>query len=70
MCIRDWASPDNQLEDQLVLGMQVSQVLSRLQECRGSRRSAARELGISERKLYRILKRFEELGLVVPKPYQ
>jgi len=62
--------PENQLDDQLVLGMQVSQVLSRLQECRGSRRSAARELGISERKLYRILKRFEEQGLVVPKPYQ
>jgi two-component system response regulator AtoC len=63
-------SPDPGQDNQMVLGMEVSQVLSKLQECRGSRRSAASELGISERKLYRILKRFEELGLVVPKPYQ
>ena len=55
---------------QQVLGMEVATVLSKLQECRGSRRSAALELGISERKLYRLIKRFEELGLVVPKPYQ
>ncbi|MGB5474788.1 MAG: helix-turn-helix domain-containing protein, partial [Gammaproteobacteria bacterium] len=53
-----------------VLGMEVEKVLSKLQQCRGSRRSAASELGISERKLYRIIKRCEELGLVVPKPYQ
>ena len=64
------ANPDSRLDDQLIFGVQVSDVLSKLQECRGSRRSAARELDISERKLYRILKRCEELGLFVPKPYQ
>jgi transcriptional regulator with PAS, ATPase and Fis domain len=53
-----------------VLGMEVNQVLAKLQECRGSRRGAANELGISERKLYRLIKRFEEMGVVVPKPYQ
>ncbi len=53
-----------------VLGMKVDEVLLKLQECRGSRRGAASELGISERKLYRLIKRYEELGLVVPKPYQ
>jgi len=61
---------ESQLGDQLVLGLQVIEVLSKLQECRGSRRAAARELDISERKLYRVIKRCEELGLVVPKPYQ
>ena len=50
--------------------MEVNQVLAKLQECRGSRRSTANELGISERKLYRLIKRFEEMGVVVPKPYQ
>jgi len=64
------ASPEARHDDQSIFGVEVSQLLSKLQECRGSRRSAARELGVSERKMYRILKRCEELGLIVPKPYQ
>ena len=64
------AGSGRRLDDQMVLGMQVSQVLSTLGECRGSRRSAARALGISERKLYRLIERFEEMGLDVPRPYQ
>lgn len=62
--------PGRRMGDQLVLGMEVNRVLSTLRECRGSRRSAARELDISERKLYRLIMRFEEMGLEVPRPYQ
>ncbi len=57
-------------DDAAVLGTDTQQVLDTLQACRGNRRSAARELGISERKMYRLLKRFEEMGIVVPRPYQ
>lgn len=67
------ASPaklDNPAEGQLILGVDVGDVLSKIQECRGSRRSAAKELGISERKLYRILERCEVMGIAVPRPYQ
>jgi transcriptional regulator with PAS, ATPase and Fis domain len=60
----------HRIEDRVVLGMETSLVLSALTECRGSRRSAARELGISERKMYRIIQRFQESGIPVPKPYQ
>ena len=57
-------------EDTAVLGTDTRRVLDTLQTCRGNRRAAARELGISERKMYRLLKRYEEMGVVVPKPYQ
>jgi len=63
-------SPARRQEDKTILGLEVSEVLSKLRECRGSRRAAAVELGISERKLYRMLKRIEELGMAVPRPYQ
>ena len=57
-------------EDAAVLGTDTQRVLDTLQACRGNRRTAARELGISERKMYRLLKRYEEMGLIVPRPYQ
>ncbi|MEA2080730.1 MAG: sigma-54 dependent transcriptional regulator, partial [Pseudomonadota bacterium] len=63
-------NPETRLDDQLISGVEVSKVLSKLEECRGNRRAAARELGISERKLYRVLKRCQERGLAVPRPYQ
>jgi transcriptional regulator with PAS, ATPase and Fis domain len=56
--------------DHLILGLDARKVLQKLEECRGNRRAAARELGIGERKLYRVLKRCEEGGLAVPPPYQ
>jgi two-component system response regulator AtoC len=56
--------------DTEVLGTDTRQVLETLRICRGNRRAAARELGISERKIYRLLKRYEEMGLTVPRPYQ
>ena len=56
--------------DASVLGQDTQKVLDALQHCRGNRRAAARELGISERKLYRLLKRYEEMGIEVPRPYQ
>ncbi len=69
----DSGSPEqkeNKTDDRMVLGLNAGQVLSKLQECRGSRRSTARALGISERKLYRLIEQFEEMGLDVPRPYQ
>jgi transcriptional regulator with PAS, ATPase and Fis domain len=57
-------------DDRVVMGQDTEAVMQALQRCRGSRRAAARELGISERKMYRLLKRFEEMGLDVPRPYQ
>jgi transcriptional regulator with GAF, ATPase, and Fis domain len=57
-------------DDSAVLGTDTQRVLDTLQACRGNRRTAARELGISERKMYRLLKRYEEMGLEVPRPYQ
>jgi transcriptional regulator with PAS, ATPase and Fis domain len=57
-------------DDGVVMGQNTQSVLTTLQACRGSRRAAARELGISERKMYRLLKRFEEMGLEIPRPYQ
>jgi DNA-binding NtrC family response regulator len=56
--------------DRVVMGQYTESVLQALDACRGSRRAAARELGISERKMYRLLKRFEEMGLDIPRPYQ
>lgn len=56
--------------DQFIMGMDTNEVLQTLSFCRGSRRAAARELGISERKVYRLLKRYEEIGIEVPRPYQ
>jgi len=56
--------------DKVIMGQDTESVLKTLQACRGSRRAAARELGISERKIYRLLKRYEEMGLEVPMPYQ
>jgi len=56
--------------DQIIMGLNTNEVLQQLQICRGSRRAAARELGISERKIYRLLKRYEEIGIEVPSPYQ
>jgi two-component system response regulator AtoC len=57
-------------DDATVLGQDTQKVLDALQQCRGNRRAAARELDISERKLYRLLKRYEEMGIEVPRPYQ
>ena len=57
-------------DDAAVLGTDTQRVLDTLQACRGNRRTAARELGISERKMYRLLKRYEEMGITVPRPYQ
>ncbi len=57
-------------DDATVLGLDTRKVLDTLQHCRGNRRATARELGISERKLYRLLKRYEEMGIEVPRPYQ
>jgi two-component system response regulator AtoC len=57
-------------DDAMVLGQDTQKVLDTLQHCRGNRRAAARELEISERKLYRLLKRYEEMGIEVPRPYQ
>ena len=57
-------------DDAAVLGTDTQQVLDTLHTCRGNRRAAARELGISERKMYRLLKRYEEMGINVPRPYQ
>ncbi|MEA2079313.1 MAG: sigma 54-interacting transcriptional regulator, partial [Pseudomonadota bacterium] len=57
-------------DDQVVMGQNTQTVLDALQACRGSRRAAARELGISERKIYRLLKRYQQMGLYVPSPYQ
>ncbi len=56
--------------DEVIMGLKTREVLQRLAQCRGSRRAAARELGIGERKMYRLLKRYQEVGIVVPKPYQ
>ena len=56
--------------DSVILGLETGKVLDSLRECRGNRRAAARELMISERKLYRLLKRYEEMGIEVPRPYQ
>jgi len=52
------------------MGLDMKKVLDTLQQCRGNRRAAARELGVSERKMYRLLKRCEEMGVDVPRPYQ
>ena len=57
-------------EDSDVLGTDTREVLDTLQACRGNRRAAAKELGISERKIYRLIRRYEEMGLTVPRPYQ
>ena len=57
-------------DDAVVLGQDTQTVLDTLQLCRGNRRAAARELEISERKLYRLLKRYEQMGIEVPRPYQ
>jgi two-component system response regulator AtoC len=57
-------------DDAVVLGQDTQKVLDTLQLCRGNRRATARELEISERKLYRLLKRYEEMGIEVPRPYQ
>ena len=56
--------------DSVILGLETEKVLDSLHECRGNRRATARELKISERKLYRLLKRYEEMGIEVPRPYQ
>ena len=57
-------------DDAVMLGVDTQRVLDTLQDCRGNRRATARELGISERKLYRLLKRYQDKGLEVPRPYQ
>ena len=57
-------------DDAVIMGLDTQRVLDTLQGCRGNRRAAARELGISERKLYRLLKRYQDKGLEVPRPYQ
>ena len=56
--------------DRVIMGQDTAMVLQALDACRGSRRAAAKELGISERKMYRLLKRFQEIGLEIPRPYQ
>lgn len=56
--------------DRVVMGQDTKSVLETLNACRGSRRAAARELGISERKMYRLLRRFQDMGLDIPRPYQ
>ncbi len=56
-------------EDRQIMGMDANTVLDILQKARGSRRKAAQTLGISERKIYRLIKRYEEAGFEVPPPY-
>ena len=57
-------------EDRQIMGMDAETVLDVLKRCRGSRRRTAKALGISERKVYRLIKKYEEAGFVVPPPYQ
>ena len=61
---------DGSMIDDFVLGVPTSDVLGALQMHNGSRRRAARQLGITERKLYRLLNRYRDLGIAIPKPYQ
>lgn len=56
-------------EDRQIMGLDAKEVLDVLQEVGGSRRKAARQLGISERKIYRLIKKYEEAGFDVPPPY-
>ena len=66
----DQASTLRRRSDAVMMGLDTQKVLGTLQASRGNRRATARELGISERKLYRLLKRYEEIGLNIPRPYQ
>ena len=66
----DQASTLRRRSDAVMMGLDTQKVLDTLQASRGNRRATARELGISERKLYRLLKRYEEIGLNIPRPYQ
>lgn len=56
-------------EDRQIMGMDANEVLDILGRVKGSRRRAARELGISERKIYRLIKKYEEAGFEIPPPY-
>jgi two-component system response regulator AtoC len=57
-------------EDEAWLDQDTQRFLAVLRSCRGNRRAAARELHISERKMYRLLKRYAAMGIEVPRPYQ
>lgn len=63
-------SVDTEKAEQTILGMPSGEVLRALEQCRGSRREAARLLGISERKMYRLIRKFRDAGMEVPPPYQ
>ena len=52
--------------DRYALGVDREQVLAILNEFSGSRRKTAMHLGITERKLYRLLKRYRETGVLIP----
>ncbi len=52
--------------DRYALGVDREQVLAILSEFSGSRRKTAIHLGITERKLYRLLKRYRETGVSIP----
>ncbi len=56
-------------EDREIMGMDANAVLDILKNVKGSRRNAAKELGISERKIYRLIKKYEDAGFEVPPPY-
>jgi two-component system NtrC family response regulator len=56
-------------EDREIMGMDANAVLEILKNVKGSRRNAAKELGISERKIYRLIKKYEDAGFEVPPPY-
>lgn len=56
-------------EDRQIMGMDANEVLEILGKVKGSRRQAAKELGISERKIYRLIKKYEEAGFEIPPPY-
>lgn len=57
-------------DDGTILGLDVHHVLDVLLAHHGNRRSAARELEIGERKLYRVLQRARKRGFNIPQPYQ
>ncbi len=64
-------TPQNDLSinndfDRYALGVDREEVLRALNLYNGSRRKAAKKLGINERKLYRLIKRYRDDGFKVP----
>ena len=58
--------PINSDFERYVLGVDREEVLRALKLYNGSRRKAANNLGITERKLYRLIKRYRDAGIDVP----